>query len=157
MKKCRILGYKNPVHTSQETHYFSATEPRRLMLSKFEVFHGGDYEECRLLGYKNPVRTSQETRLTLWKFWDFHSGDYEGHRLLGLRRVALVATDDSGQRIASIIRVTRMGDLGTTLIRVVSCNRSTLQRVHGSPILVTLLMEGICSPESPVLTRATGR
>jgi hypothetical protein len=27
-----LLGYKNPVRTSQETHYVSATEPSRLML-----------------------------------------------------------------------------------------------------------------------------
>jgi hypothetical protein len=28
----RLLGYKNPVRTSQETHYVSATESSRLML-----------------------------------------------------------------------------------------------------------------------------
>jgi hypothetical protein len=31
MKDC-LLEYKNPVHTSQETHYFSATELSQLML-----------------------------------------------------------------------------------------------------------------------------
>jgi hypothetical protein len=31
---CRLLGYKNPVRTSQETHYVSAIEPNRLMLCK---------------------------------------------------------------------------------------------------------------------------
>jgi hypothetical protein len=31
-EECRLLGYKNPVHTSQVTHYFSATESNRLML-----------------------------------------------------------------------------------------------------------------------------
>jgi hypothetical protein len=56
-----LLGYNNPVRTSQETHYVSATEFSQLMLSKICDFQGGDYEECRLLGYKNPVRTSQET------------------------------------------------------------------------------------------------
>jgi hypothetical protein len=60
-KECLLLGFKNPVHTSQETHYFSATEPSLLMVSKIQGFHGGDYEKCRLLGYKNPVHTSQET------------------------------------------------------------------------------------------------
>jgi hypothetical protein len=30
----RLLGYKNPVRTSQETHYISATEPSQLMLCK---------------------------------------------------------------------------------------------------------------------------
>jgi hypothetical protein len=33
-EECRLLGYKNPVPTSQETHYVSATEPSRLMLCK---------------------------------------------------------------------------------------------------------------------------
>jgi hypothetical protein len=37
-EECRILGYKNPVPTSHETHYVSATESSRLMLCKFEVF-----------------------------------------------------------------------------------------------------------------------
>jgi hypothetical protein len=51
-------GIKNPVRTSQETHYISAIEPNRLILCKISGVHGGDYAECRLLGYKNPVRTS---------------------------------------------------------------------------------------------------
>jgi hypothetical protein len=46
----RLLGYRNPVCTSQETHYVSTTEPSQLMLCKSWGFHGGDYEECRLLG-----------------------------------------------------------------------------------------------------------
>jgi hypothetical protein len=58
-EECHLLGY-NPVRTSQETHYVSATELSRLMLCKIWGFHGSDYEECPLLGY-NPVRTSQET------------------------------------------------------------------------------------------------
>jgi hypothetical protein len=33
-EECPLLGYKNPVRTSQETHSFSATEPSRLMLCK---------------------------------------------------------------------------------------------------------------------------
>jgi hypothetical protein len=86
-----IPQHKNPVCTSQETHYVSATEPSRLMLRKFWGFHSGDYEECRLLGYKNPARTSQEThyisttepsQLLLCKIWDFHGGDYEKCHLL---------------------------------------------------------------------------
>jgi hypothetical protein len=36
--ECRLLGYKTPVRTSHETHYFPATEPSRLMLVGFEVF-----------------------------------------------------------------------------------------------------------------------
>jgi hypothetical protein len=32
MKNGRFLGYKNPVRTSQETHYVSTTESSQLML-----------------------------------------------------------------------------------------------------------------------------
>jgi hypothetical protein len=49
-EECRLLEYKNPVYTSQETHNISATEPSRLMLCKILDFHGAYYEECRLLG-----------------------------------------------------------------------------------------------------------
>jgi hypothetical protein len=90
-EECRLLRYKNPFRTSQETLYFSTTETNRLMLCKIWCFHGDDYEECRLLGYKNPVRTSQEThyfsatessRLMLCKIWGFHGGDCEEWRLM---------------------------------------------------------------------------
>jgi hypothetical protein len=43
-----------------------------------------------------------------------------------LRRVALVRTDNSEERRASFIRVTRIGELGTTL--AVTSNRLTLRR-----------------------------
>jgi hypothetical protein len=43
-----------------------------------------------------------------------------------LRRVALVGTDDSEERSASIIRVTRIGELGITL--AVTNNRNMLRR-----------------------------
>jgi hypothetical protein len=43
-----------------------------------------------------------------------------------LRRVALVRTEVSEGLSASFIRVTRIGELGTTL--AVSINRSTLRR-----------------------------
>jgi hypothetical protein len=36
---------KNAVHTSQETHYISATDPSLLMLCKIWGFHGGDHED----------------------------------------------------------------------------------------------------------------
>jgi hypothetical protein len=61
MKNAVFWNIKNPVRTSQETHYVSATEPSQLTLCRIWGFHGGDYEECRLLGYKTPVHTSQET------------------------------------------------------------------------------------------------
>jgi hypothetical protein len=90
-EECRLLGYNNPVRTSQETQYVSATESSRLMLYKIWDFYGGDYEEYRFLGYKNPVHTSQETyyfsvtqprRLMLRKIWGFRGGDYEESCLL---------------------------------------------------------------------------
>jgi hypothetical protein len=31
-EECRLMGFKNPVRTSQETHHFSATEPSHLIL-----------------------------------------------------------------------------------------------------------------------------
>jgi hypothetical protein len=71
-----------------------------------------------------------------------------------LRRVALVRTDFSEELSASFIRVTRIGDLGTTLA-VPSYRRSNV--VPSLPILVTLMMEALGSCETSVLTRATRR
>jgi hypothetical protein len=59
-EECRLVGYKHPLRTSQETHYVSAREPSPLILCKIWGFHGWDYEDCRPVGYKNPVHTSQE-------------------------------------------------------------------------------------------------
>jgi hypothetical protein len=39
-EKCRLLGYKIPVPTSQGTYYFSATESSQLILCKISGFHG---------------------------------------------------------------------------------------------------------------------
>jgi hypothetical protein len=44
-----LLGHKNPVRTSQETHYVSAKKLRRLMPCKIWGFHGGDYKGCHRL------------------------------------------------------------------------------------------------------------
>jgi hypothetical protein len=78
-----------------------------------------------------------------------------------LRNVALVRTDISEERSASIIRVTRFGELGTLEI---SSNRRSLCRllvianvVLSSPLLVTLIIEALRSPETSVLTRAAWR
>jgi hypothetical protein len=78
------------------------------------------------------------------------------------RRVALVRTDVSEERIASIIRMTRIGKLGTTLavasnvfLRSVRRLLVTANVVPSSPILVILIMEAIRSSETSVLTRAT--
>jgi hypothetical protein len=73
-----------------------------------------------------------------------------------LRRVALVRTDVSEELSASIIRVTRLGELGTL---TVTSNRLLIMAnvVPSSPILVTLMMEALSSSETSVLTRSTWR
>jgi predicted hotdog family 3-hydroxylacyl-ACP dehydratase len=88
-----------------------------------------------------------------------------------LHRVALVRTDASVELSASFIRVTGIGELGTTL--AITSNRRTLRRlvflrsvrqllvtasvVLSSQILVTLIKEALSSSEMSVLTRATRR
>jgi hypothetical protein len=85
-----------------------------------------------------------------------------------IRRVALIRTDVSEVGSASFIRVTRIGELGTTL--AVTSNQFTLlfirnvrrllvtaSVVTSSPILVTLMKEALSSSETLVLTRATRR
>jgi hypothetical protein len=74
-----------------------------------------------------------------------------------IRRVALLRTDVSEELSFLIIRVTRIGELGTTL--AVTSNRRRLLVtaivVPISPILVTLMNEALRSSETSVLTRAT--
>jgi hypothetical protein len=87
-----------------------------------------------------------------------------------LRREALERTDVSEELSASFIKVTRIGELGTTL--AVTSNRRTLRRniflrnvrrllvtanVPSSPILVTLMKEALSSSETSVFTRSTRR
>jgi hypothetical protein len=79
-----------------------------------------------------------------------------------LLRVALVRTDVSEELSASFIRVTRIGELGTTL--AVNSNRSSVHRllvtasvVSSSPMIVNLMKEALNSYETSVLTRAARR
>jgi hypothetical protein len=62
--------------------------------------------------------------------------------------------DVSEERIASVIRVTGIGELGTMLV-VTRKRRFTTNVVPSSPILVTVMMEAIGSSETSVSTRAT--
>jgi hypothetical protein len=98
----RLLAYKNPVRTPQETHYTSDRELSRLMLCKIWGSHDGDCKECSLLVQEKPVRTSQETqyfsarelsRLILCQIWGFHGGDCEECPLVGCDAVTVVRTD----------------------------------------------------------------
>jgi hypothetical protein len=76
-----------------------------------------------------------------------------------LRRAALVRTVVSEESRASFIRVTRIGELGTTLST--TTNRRTLRKnisvVPSSPILFTLMKDALSSSETSVLTTATRR
>jgi hypothetical protein len=90
-----------------------------------------------------------------------------------LHHVFLVRTDLPEERGPSFFRVTRIGELGTTL--AVTSNQHTLRRnanciscsvcrllvtasvVPSSSILVTLMKEVLTSSETSVLTRATWR
>jgi hypothetical protein len=64
-----------------------------------------------------------------------------------LRHVALVRTNVSEELSASFFRVTRIGELGTTL--------AVTSIVPSSLILVTLMKEALSSSETSVLTKAT--
>jgi hypothetical protein len=77
-----------------------------------------------------------------------------------LCRVALIRTDVLVELSSSIIRVTRICELGTTL--AVTSNRRSVHLllvtdivVPISPILVTLMKEALRSTETSVLTRVT--
>jgi hypothetical protein len=72
-----------------------------------------------------------------------------------LHRVDLVRTDVSEELNASFIRVTRIGELGTTL--TVTSDRRTLRRNTKFTDSVTLIKEALSSSERSVLTRATRR
>jgi hypothetical protein len=78
-----------------------------------------------------------------------------------LHHVALVRTDVSEELSPSIIRVTRIGELGTVTHFIFLCSMRrllvTANVVPSSPILVTLMMEALRSSETSVLTRVTRR
>jgi hypothetical protein len=80
--------------------------------------------------------------------------------------VTLVRTNVLEELSSSIIRVTRIGELGTLAItrklylvflRSVRWMLVTANVVPSSSILVTLIMEVLSSSETSVLTRATWR
>jgi hypothetical protein len=62
-----------------------------------------------------------------------------------VRRVAILRADVSEERDLPIIRVTRVGERGTT--------QTVPNIVPSSPILVTLMKEALSSSETSVLTR----
>jgi hypothetical protein len=76
-----------------------------------------------------------------------------------LRRMAIVKTDVSKELTASFIRVTRIGELGSTLALTNSVRQLLVAAsfYHSSSILVTLMKEELGSSETSILTRATRR
>jgi hypothetical protein len=75
-----------------------------------------------------------------------------------LRCVALVRSDVSEELSASIIRVIRIGELGTLAVTNRGVRRLLVTaNFPSSPILVTLVMEALSSSETSVLTRAARR
>jgi hypothetical protein len=71
-----------------------------------------------------------------------------------LHLVAFVRTEVSEKLGASFIRVTRIGELGTTLALGISSQRES---VASSPILANLMKEALSSSETSVLKRAIRR
>jgi hypothetical protein len=71
-----------------------------------------------------------------------------------LHRMAVVRTDVSEERIVSIIRITRIGRLGTTLV---VCLLVIANIVPSSQILVTPMTEAIRASETSVVSRTTRR
>jgi hypothetical protein len=68
-----------------------------------------------------------------------------------LCRVALVRTDVTEEHVASFIRVTRIGELGTMHVRRLLVTASVV------PSVVTLMKEALNSSETSFLTRTTRR
>jgi hypothetical protein len=158
------------------------------MLCKIWGLHGGNYEECRLLGYKATsscltgntlphVSLNHALYTTPPHPTPFPTEAMESRRMTSSgmwRRVVLIRAHVSEEGIASIIRLNRIGALGTTL--AVTSNRRALRRnshivflrsvrrllvtanvVTSSTILVTLMKGALGSSETSVLTRATRR
>jgi hypothetical protein len=126
--------------------------------------------KCRLatshVGYSVQPEVSQSVSLiwgsprpfisTCWSLWSAgHPCNAVSLRRMPssgmLRRVALVRTDVSEELSASIIRVTRIGELGTL---AVTSNRLL---VTANVVPSYTMIEAICSSETSILTRATWR
>jgi hypothetical protein len=99
----------------------------------------GTHLYCNVIHFALRMFQAVTKILTIAKFLIMYNLRFSRRRLWRitssgmLRHVSLVRTDVSEERIAYIIRVTRIGELGTTL--AVISNRSTLRRNSGYTFL----------------------
>jgi hypothetical protein len=117
------------------------------------------YSTCNLMNGSSKLECFRK-QLSLRKIWGFHGSDYEECRLLLLCRMTLVRTDVSEECNASIIRIIRISEVVTLavtskLLHSVRRLLVTANVIPISPILVTLMMEALCTSKASVLTRAT--
>jgi hypothetical protein len=70
--------------------------------------------------------------------------------------VAFERTDVSGENIASIIRVEKISELGTTLTVFINALLVTANDVPSSPILVCVMVVAIGSSETSSLQKSHG-
>jgi hypothetical protein len=134
-EECRLLWYRHPVRSSQETHNVSATDHSRLMLCKIWCFHGGNHEECRILGMLRRVAlvttdVSEERRAST----------------IRVKRIGELWT-------SAVISNRCTHSISSQLASVASYGKVVLI----SPIPITLMMEALRSSETYFLRRATRR
>jgi N12 class adenine-specific DNA methylase len=132
--------------------------------AKGKLIHlkGSDYCVCNTLACKSTLHLAQ-TRYSLP--YDSHSKEQSFRRMPSfwmIHLVAFVRTEVSKERIASIIRVRRIGKLAKTL--VITSNRNTQLQLlvtanvfPTSPILVTLMIQVTRSCETSVCAIAARR
>jgi hypothetical protein len=113
-----------------------------------QVWYIYTFVEEAITGSSLASRTVGEKYTTNRILWRIASSGMLSH-------VVLVITDVWEKPSASFIRLTRIGELGTTL--AVTSNRCSLRRYTSSLILVTLMKKALWSSETSVVTRATRR
>jgi hypothetical protein len=102
---------------------------------RFEVFTAVTMKNATFWDIKPSSYLTRDTLLLCYRsqpgdaMWDLRNSRQWLWRMTSsgmLRRVTLLSTDVSDERIASIIRVTKIGELGTAL--AVTSNRRTMRR-----------------------------
>jgi hypothetical protein len=96
-EECRLLGYKNPVPTSQERHYVSATEHSRYML-RFEIFAAVTMKNAvfwdkwtqSVPHRRHYISATESNQLLLCKILGFRGGNYEECRRMGYKALRLL-------------------------------------------------------------------